>query len=402
MTDIRLLILDDEAAVADTVRMIAEDAGVEARVALEAQAFFEAFDQWQPTHLAIDLVMPGMDGVEVMGRLAERGCMARIIITSGVGSRVLDSARRFAAEHALNVAGVMAKPFSPSVLRGLLFGGALDEPVRGDAARGRGQPFEVTEAALRSALERHEFRIAYQPKIVCASGALSGFEALVRWEHPEAGIIMPDRFIGACEAFGLIDELTMQVFGDAVTWFAGAFPEGDECISVNLSARCLHDLQLGDRIADVCAGVSLDPARVILELTETSAMEDPVESLGLLTRLRVKGFQLSIDDFGTGYSSMVELVRLPFSEMKVDKSFVMVEGRSAEARTVIRSIVELGHSLGLRVTAEGVEDLEALGFLREVGCDYAQGFLIGRPMDSASVSRWMARRASGASLHPQA
>lgn len=393
MPDNRLLILDDDPAVGDTIRMIAEDAGLDARSTLGPQQFFEVFDHWRPTHIAIDLVMPEMDGVEVMGRLAEIGCDARIIITSGVGSRVLDSARRFAAEHALDVAGVIAKPFSPSALRALLFSNVAAPVENGVVSAGPWSGvLDVTEAELRRALDQREFRLVYQPKIGCASGALSGFEALVRWQHPQAGTVMPDRFIGLCESAGLIEELTAQVLEGALRWFCDAFPEGSECISVNLSAKCLRAPDMGERIAACCARCSLDPERVILELTETSAMEDPVSSLGLLTRLRVKGFQLSIDDFGTGYSSMVELVRLPFSEMKVDKSFVMAESRSAEARTVIRSVVELGHSLGLKVTAEGVEDAGALDFLKQVGCDYAQGFHIARPMAGEVVGEWLARR----------
>jgi EAL domain-containing protein (putative c-di-GMP-specific phosphodiesterase class I) len=393
MTDARLLILDDDAAVAEMIRFISEDAGLDSRVTLQAADFFAQLEAWQPTHLAIDLVMPGMDGVEVMGRLAAIGCSARIIITSGVGSRVLDSARRFAAEHALDVIGVVPKPFSPSALRKLLLDeeGRARESVLHRSGAWSGV-LEVTEEELRRALDQHEFRLAYQPKIECASGALAGFETLLRWEHPHAGTIMPDRFIGPCEQLGLIDRLTAQVIDEALGWFGTAFCERSEHLSINLSARCLKDPGLGERIARACERAALDPGRVILELTETSAMEDPTSSLGLLTRLRVKGFQLSIDDFGTGYSSMVELVRLPFSEMKVDKSFVMAHAASVEARTVIRSIIELGHSLGLKVTAEWVEDAAALDFLREVGCDYAQGFFIARPMPAHKLPEWIAAR----------
>src|SRR5690606_7193943 len=132
----------------------------------------------------------------------------------------------------------------------------------------------------------------------------------------------------------------------------------------------------------------LTPEHLVLELTETSAMQDPVASLDMLTRLRMKGFQLSIDDFGTGYSSMVQLVRLPFSEIKLDKSFVMTARKSQESRTVIKSIVDLGKSLGLKSTAEGIEDDETLSYLREIGCDAAQGYLIARPLAAEQAIRW--------------
>jgi len=167
---------------------------------------------------------------------------------------------------------------------------------------------------------------------------------------------------------------------------------GGTLLSVNISARTLTDFQIVDRIAARCLETGIDPALVSLELTETSAMEDPVMSLDLLTRFRMKGFQLSLDDFGTGYSSMLQLVRLPFSEIKVDKSFVMTAMRSQESRTVVKSVVDLGHSLGLSVTAEGVEDVQTLDYLRSIGCDRAQGFFIGRPMNEDAVATWRAER----------
>ncbi|HSP01151.1 MAG TPA: EAL domain-containing protein, partial [Thioalkalivibrio sp.] len=163
----------------------------------------------------------------------------------------------------------------------------------------------------------------------------------------------------------------------------------DLSLSVNISARTLNDLGLIDRLVERCQRLQIHPASLIFELTETSAMDDPITSLDLLTRLRMKGFHLSIDDFGTGFSSMVQLVRLPFSEIKVDKSFVMTAMESRESRTVIRSIVELGHGLGLRCTAEGVETQEALEYVTEVGCDLAQGYHIARPMPGEDALAWM-------------
>jgi len=165
-------------------------------------------------------------------------------------------------------------------------------------------------------------------------------------------------------------------------------------MSLNISAKSLVDLQLADNLSDVCQRFQIGTERIVLELTETSAMVDPILSLDLLTRLRVKGFQLSIDDFGTGFSSMIQLVRLPFSEIKVDKSFVMQAQQSSEARTVIKSIVELGHSLGLLATAEGVEDLDTLNYLNTLGCDLAQGYFIARPMWGDAARSWTEQNVS--------
>lgn len=407
MSDRRLLILDDDPGVGQTIVRIATAAGIDARWTDDSQEFFRAFDSWVPTHIALDLIMPEMDGVEVMVTLAQRQCRARIIITSGVGSRVLDAAGRSAGEHGLDIAGVLSKPFAAQKLRDLLNAPGSAAVAKPPAAAQRTVPaqFEPSVADVEEALARREFVVYYQPKVACEDGALAGFEALVRWQHPVHGLLAPDRFVPLAENHGLIDALTDQVLDEALLWFAGMCqPDGNDpdltqvanpiVLSVNISARTLDDQALVARIVDRCAAHGIAPERMIFELTETSAMEDPVASLDLLTRLRMKGFQLSIDDFGTGFSSMLQLVRLPFSEIKVDKSFVMTANRSAESRTVIRSIIELGHSLGLRATAEGVEDTESLAYLKTIGCDLAQGFLIARPMSGPAARAWRPTRGS--------
>ena len=419
VNSVRLLILDDDSNIGEAIQSIAEAAGLQARYTTDTKVFFRLVEEWDPTHIATDLVMPDMDGVEVLAKLAERNCEAKIIITSGVGSRVLDAAGRSGNERGLNIAGVLAKPFSPRALRALLLDAPdadlpgtsgvypRTEPINSIGANSTGS-FELTEEELRRAYHERELQLVYQPQIECASGHLTGFEALVRWVHPRQGIIMPDQFIPFAESRGLIDELTDQVLQLSIDWFAKRFRGSQLSIAINMSARStsphlqsataysrrLTDSSLVDRIRKLCHDNSLDPSKVILELTETSAMEDPKSSVDLLTRLRMNGFQLSIDDFGTGYSSMVQLARLPFSEIKVDKSFVMSAMRSPESRAVVKSIVDLGHSLELRVVAEGVEDADTLRYVQGVGCDLAQGYFIGRPMLDDAVLAWTEREAS--------
>lgn len=403
MTDLRLLVLDDDPMIGATIESIAKSAGFESRVTTRPDEFFEALESWSPSHIALDLIMPDMDGVEVLVELAHRECTARIIITSGVGSRVLDAAARSAAEHGLPIAGVVPKPFSPKDLREMLLRDNDELPETRAGMRGArtgSAQGEITEAELGQAIEREEFSLVYQPKVHCAGGELAGFEALVRWESPKRGLVSPVMFIPLAESSGLIGELTRQIIVSAIDWFSQGMPR-EACddqrstdlveqltLSINLSARSLADVEFIDLVRQSCKNAGVDPRRVVFELTETSAMEDPVTSLDLLTRLRMKGFQLSIDDFGTGFSSMLQLVRLPFSEIKVDKSFVMSAARSEESRAVIRSVVELGHSLGLRTTAEGVEDQDTLEYLKEIGCDLAQGYLISRPLDRNDALDW--------------
>jgi EAL domain-containing protein (putative c-di-GMP-specific phosphodiesterase class I) len=395
-----MLILEDDMHVGKIMKLIAEANGLEARLLTDPERFFSALEEWHPTHIALDLVMPDMDGVQVLAELAKRACEAKIIITSGMGVRVLDAAGRAGNERGLNIVGVLAKPFSATALRELLFtapGPPGSGSGSGDRAGSSADHFHPTEAELRRALANHEFRVAYQPRIECTSGDLAGFEALARWIHPERGLVMPDEFIPLMESSGLIDLLTDTVLDQALGWFSG-FPAGRDdayagvVLSINLSAQIFADPTFLDRVTALCVTFGVAPERIIFEVTETNHMDDSVASLDLMTRIRMKGFQLSIDDFGTGYSSLLQLVRLPFSEIKVDKSFVTAALRSVEARTVVKSIVDLGRSLGLKSAAEGVEDTQTLDLLRRIGCDLAQGFVIAPPMDGDAALNWVAAR----------
>ena len=390
-----ILILDDDAAVGQTIQWIAESLGFEAEFVTRPAEFFLRLDHSCPDIITIDLIMPELDGVEIMRLLAERKCHAKIIISSGMGTRVLDAAQRSATEHGLSIAGVISKPISKDALRALVGEGSeLNRPELARDTSARIAEVEVTPEDISRALENHEFVLFYQPKIECKSGVLAGFEALVRWQHPGNDLIMPDRFIHIAEQAGLIDALTEQVFYQSIEWFSESFSDSDRKLSLNISARSLVDLYLVDKLSKICSMYQIAPERIVIELTETSAMGDSVHSLDLMTRFRVKGFQLSIDDFGTGFSSMVQLVRLPFSEIKLDKSFVINAQQSQESRNIIKSVIDLGHSLGLLVTAEGVEDRETLDYLNTLGCDLAQGYFIGRPMPGEAARCWAEDRKS--------
>lgn len=410
MTAQRLLILDDDPMTGETIRRIAEFAGLEVHYTPNPERFFQLLDEWHPTHIALDLVMPEMDGVQVMAKLAHLSCQAKIIITSGVGSRVLDAAGRSAAEHGLDIAGVLAKPFSLSQLRELLTGTPSTDLLQQHPTATRQavpvpQPV-LTVKDLERGLEQREFYLVYQPKVFCETGVLAGVEALVRWQHPQRGIISPIQFIPLAESSGLIDQLTEQIIEQALDWFgplctqssvgsvASLPPEVgvNLKLSLNISAKTLGNVRLFEQVREQCDTLKVYPEQLIFELTETSAMDDPVASLDLLTRLRMMGFHLSIDDFGTGFSSMLQLVRLPFSEIKVDKSFVMTAMKSQESRTVVKFIVDLGHSLGLGCTAEGVEDAATMDYLKLIHCDLAQGYLVARPMAGEELPSWLLQR----------
>jgi EAL domain-containing protein (putative c-di-GMP-specific phosphodiesterase class I)/ActR/RegA family two-component response regulator len=384
----RLLILDDDASVAMTIAAIAEGIGFAVRSCFAPDDFFEAVEGWRPSHIAVDLVMPTLDGMEVLRLLAERRCRAQVIVTSGMGTKVLESAQRSAAERGLSISGILPKPFRAQQLRSLLLQSSAGADAPAPASAPPPPPsFTVDEVAL--GLRREQFILHFQPKIDLATDRAIGFEALVRWQHPQHGLIPPDAFIPVLERGGEISQLTACVVRKALAWLADAPPALS--VSINLSARDLSDLSLADWLARSCRDAGVAPGRLVLELTETSAMQDPTLALDVLTRLRIKGFLLGIDDFGTGYSSMVQLSRLPFSELKVDKSFVMSMRSSEESRKIVASTISLGRSLGLTTVAEGIEDAETAALLRKLGCEQGQGYHFGRPMSAEAVRGWLAR-----------
>jgi diguanylate cyclase (GGDEF)-like protein len=234
---------------------------------------------------------------------------------------------------------------------------------------------------LRVALERGELVLHYQPKLDLVTGAVRGVEALVRWQHPERGLLAPDTFVPTAERTGLINTLTDYVLDLALAKAAQWLEQGLSVpMAVNISARSLLDPGFPDRVLAALSTRRMPAASLVLEITETSIMEDPEHALAALQRLHDAGVYLSIDDFGTGYSSLAYLKRLPVDEIKIDRSFVSALTVDARDRLIVASTVSLGRALGLDVVAEGVEDEQTLAVLQELGCDLAQGFLFSRPV----------------------
>ncbi len=251
-------------------------------------------------------------------------------------------------------------------------------------------------ADLRQSLDTHpeQFVLHYQPKIDLHSGAVVSVEALVRWHHPTLGVVAPDRFVAIAESTGLIEKLTPLVLEAALQECARRLADGiDMSFAVNLSARNISDPALPERVAAALAASGVPPELVILEITESSVMGDPEQTMPVLHQLRDLGICLSLDDFGTGYSSLSYLQRLPVGEVKIDRSFVLgLTGEdAASSRALIRSIATLGTNLGLRIVAEGVEDQATLDELRTLGCEVAQGYFICPPLAADDLTQWLQR-----------
>lgn len=248
---------------------------------------------------------------------------------------------------------------------------------------------------LRSALEHGQFRLHYQPKFDAVARQPIGAEALLRWEHPQHGLMLPDRFIGLAEKTGLIIPIGEWVLGEACRQMRQWLGEGRENwrIAVNLSAIQFCHAGLVDSVAQALAANGLPANRLTLEITETTAMRDADASLMVLQRLSDMGVDLSIDDFGTGYSSLMYLKRLPANELKIDRGFVRDLEQDSDDAAIVSAIVALGQALGLRIVAEGVETDRQQDFLTRLGCDSLQGYLLGQPVPAEQfISRLDARR----------
>jgi EAL domain-containing protein (putative c-di-GMP-specific phosphodiesterase class I) len=249
-----------------------------------------------------------------------------------------------------------------------------------------------TETGLRKAIDAQELVIHYQPVVSGTDHHVCAFEALVRWNHPERGLILPGEFIPIAEKSDLIILLGRWVLRESCRQMAEwhrSFPSVRPLtVNVNVSSRQLTDSRLVEDVELALAESGLDPRFLALEVTESSIMGNAEQTVATLDRLKAMNVRLEIDDFGTGYSSLSYLQRLPFDTLKIDRSFIHELSKGSDSRDIVRAIVEMAHSLRLEVIAEGVETEEQLCQLRELGCDYLQGFLFSKPVDTEAVE-WL-------------
>jgi len=245
---------------------------------------------------------------------------------------------------------------------------------------------------LRGAIDRDGLSLVYQPKVAMATRSVKSLEALVRWQHPQLGPISPGEFVPLAENTGGARRLTSWVLKAAIAQMGAWRESGMEVdVAVNLSAPDILDPDLGDEILYLLRTRRVEPTQLLLEITESAVMRDPHLAAKHMQLLRVAGVRFAIDDFGTGHSSLSQLNRLPVDELKIDRSFISHARLGSDAATIVTSTIELGHRMGLDVVAEGVEEPEAWNLLRQLGCDYAQGYLISRPLATADVPAFVAQ-----------
>jgi EAL domain-containing protein (putative c-di-GMP-specific phosphodiesterase class I)/ActR/RegA family two-component response regulator len=355
------------------------ESGVRAIELLEAQP--ESFQL-----VFCDLQMPGMDGVEFVRHLVGTGYGGGIVFVSGEDVRVLQAAERLARAHDLQVVGTLQKPVSIDALRQLL---EARRPVTSNARAAHAEPLPYEPEHLRIALREGQLFNHYQPKVDLRTGAVVSVEALVRWQHPADGVVMPLRFIALAEEAGLITEVGNVVLGTALRDLRGWLAAGLELdVAVNVSVASLMSLEFPDQVAAAAAQANVPLHRLVLEVTESRLIDNPRAQLDILTRLRLKHVRLSVDDFGTGYSGLSQLRDLPFAEVKVDQGFVHGAGRDRARSAIVEASLGLARQLRMSTVGEGVEDREDWDHLRAMDCDLAQGYFIARPMPAAQLGGW--------------
>ena len=389
-----VLVVDDDNFQLDVLGQQLHNLGWEQVLfANSGQAALQLYDQ-HGSHIRLilsDLSMPDMDGLVLMRHFAKRHLDAAIILISGVSDEILNSAAGLASAHDLHLLGVLAKPSTIESLEALLtkMNAPSTTPRRSHAA-------SLSPERLREALKQGEFVPWYQPKVDAITGRPLAVEALARWPASlSAGaMVSPGQFIPAIESAALSDNLfyamASRVIADLTRWRG----EGLEIkAAINLSMDSALNLEMPETLHRLVLDSGLQAHDFIIEVTESRLMVQRSLAMESLTRLSLMGFKLSIDDFGTGYSSLVQLVDLPFRELKIDGSFVQRSILEEKASTILRIAATLGSNLKMAVTAEGVETEEQLQVVRECGCDTVQGYYIARPMPFEACSEWLHHQA---------
>lgn len=338
--------------------------------------------------ILLDLFMPDPDGISVLRALAERRYNGAILLMSGEDQGVLRAALELARAQRLSAIRTIQKPFPLDT-----FLSYICELVKIQSCSNKkvDEFWQPDAHDLIQAIQSHQLCLYYQPQINLHNSKVCGFEALLRWLHPIHGLIMPDRFI----AFAEQDTLLMQLLTDEViriaieqlvSWQQQGF---EVCLSINVSMLNLVRLDFPESLQELLLQRNLLPAQLQLEVTETALMNEVATSLDILLRLKMKGFRLSIDDFGTGYSSLAQLHRIPFSELKIDRSFVLTMNTSKESKAIVETCIKLGQRLGLKVVAEGVESEDIRLCLQEMGCDIGQGYFWSKALPAEQTISWL-------------
>jgi len=382
-----LLVIDDQRLDRAIATHAASRAGFHATGAASIAETRDLLEQGLRFHcVLLDLSLGSEDGLGALPLLARFIPDAVVVLASGFDGRILAASKRIAADLGLKVAGVLRKPILPTALLRILRQEPSSRSIGGD-----GLP-PVLPAQIRRALADGAIQPWFQPKTSLATHQIVGTEALARWIGPDGKPIAPAAFIPVAEQAGLIGSLTDSILDQALGACGRWREQRPDCwVAVNLSPMLLDDPALTDRVEQHLQTHNVPANALVLEITENSGIPDTPRATEILTRLRIRGVNLSIDDFGTGHSSLRALVRMPFNEMKIDQSFVREAVDSRDSRKVVRASASLGRELGLKVVAEGVETGPMAQLVTEAGCHMGQGWLFGKAMHAAAFEQRLAQ-----------
>ena len=379
----RLLVVDDEPGIVAFIAEVAADMGFAVESTDNPAQFNALIAGFKPSVVILDLQLPQADGVELLRGLSDAGSRAQVLLISGMDRKVMSATQELGMSRGVAMLGLLPKPIMIEELEAKL-AEALQAVCHLDAAE------------LQRGLDAGEIEPYFQPKAYLTPEGgwyIGGVEALARWQHPEMGLIMPNEFIPLAEDTGKIGELTEHMLRSGIRQIRDWADEGNDLrCAVNLPPSLVTDLGFPDRLARLLREYDVDGRMLTLEITESAVMLEPTLTMDILTRLRVKRIGLALDDFGTGYSSLTQLYQMPFDELKIDRSLTMNIPNTREANTMVGSLIDLGHNLGLTICAEGVESRAALDLLATLGCDSCQGFYISRAVPPAELppllERW--------------
>ncbi|WP_047249423.1 EAL domain-containing protein [Chromobacterium subtsugae] len=394
----QILIVDDDAVSQQFLLMVLRRLGHDniavANDGIDALIQLDAGDRLFDV-IFCDLDMPRMDGIEFVRHLGERGYQGKLLISSGFDERVLESVAELARLYDLWLAGLLPKPINHQHLQAL-----LSQPP--PSIRRPANISHPSEDDLRTGIEKGEFRPFFQPQVEMASGVVRSVEVLARWQHPRLGLTSPLQFIELAETSGLITDLTKRLLDDAAQIVAKLPPDPPLHMSINLSMASLSETSLVAEFEAILRNNGFPMSRLTVEVTESGLMANPTRALEVLSRLRLKGAGLSIDDFGTGFASMDRLSRIPFTELKIDKGFVIDALQNPTNMSILRASAELGRQLGLKVVAEGVASFAEWQLCRDLDVEMVQGSYISPPVDAESFRRWLLKHQGSFPLPPAA
>lgn len=385
--EIKILIVDDDTSVSGVIESTADLLDVEAYSLSNPNDLDEA-EIHQYNLIFLDLMMPEKDGIEVLRELSDWQYAGCIVLMSGVDNSVLNSARELATEHRLKVLDHINKPFRVDDIEKII---SKAQALQLESHNLPNKAASLTEEEIRSALEQSRIVVHYQPQVDLVSHRMIGMEALVRIASGDGELIYPDRFIDVAEQCHVIHDVTKAVVDQAFSDFKILLEEHSKLtLSVNLSSDDLQDLGFVDWIVQKAEHFGITTSKIILEVTETQEILSYTNALEVLGRLRLRGFKVSIDDFGTGNAVLDQIKRLPATELKIDRTFVVGLNHNDKSKVLIRNTINMCRELDLDIVAEGVEDLGTEKLLRSMGCQIVQGFLYSRPIPFVELKAFIA------------